>query len=347
MLRSMNKNGLGQFFFFFGLIFVGIFALWTLPRLSIPLALAYVIYFVISPLVPTFMKLGLSRNSSILIVLFGFLFFTFYPIIKVVPAIIQESKNFQHFLPKIESNVRTKWPELKDAVKEKVGYEIDNSHIEDAIKFLKDTTTQFLLNLPTFLASVLEWIFMIPLFVYFLLKQGRDFKMIILKLAPNSLFERIYHLGHKFNSQIGDYIFAKFVEASIVSFLITSGLLFFNIRFAFLFGLAAGMTNIIPYVGPILGMIPGLIFVSVEYGLSSTFGIVAVLYLVANAIDIIFVFPILVSKIVDLHLLVVVVSVILGSQYLGITGMVISIPCAAAIKLVLSEIYKEIYYARD
>ena len=52
---------------------------------------------------------------------------------------------------------------------------------------------------------------------------------------------------------------------------------------------------------------------------------------------------ILVSKIVDLHPLVVVASVILGSQYLGIVGMVISIPLAASMKLVLLEIYFELY----
>jgi putative permease len=51
----------------------------------------------------------------------------------------------------------------------------------------------------------------------------------------------------------------------------------------------------------------------------------------------------LVSKVVDLHPLTVVVSVILGSQWLGMIGMVISIPFAAALKLIAQEIYKEIY----
>ena len=90
-------------------------------------------------------------------------------------------------------------------------------------------------------------------------------------------------------------------------------------------------------------MVPALAWGIAEFGMSPTFGAILILYLVANTIDLAIVFPILVSKIVDLHPLVVVASVILGSQYLGIVGMVISIPLAASMKLVLLEIYFELY----
>ena len=62
-----------------------------------------------------------------------------------------------------------------------------------------------------------------------------------------------------------------------------------------------------------------------------------------NVIDIAIIFPILVSKIVDLHPVVVVMSVILGSQYFGLVGMIVSIPIAAAIKLIGVELYEEFY----
>ena len=51
----------------------------------------------------------------------------------------------------------------------------------------------------------------------------------------------------------------------------------------------------------------------------------------------------LVSKIVDLHPVIVVFSVIVGSQYLGLVGMIISIPCAAAVKLITEVMFEEFY----
>ena len=165
----------------------------------------------------------------------------------------------------------------------------------------------------------------------------------MLRVTPNSLFERFYYVSHQFNKQIGDYIFAKFIEASIVGTIITTGLWIMDIRFSLILGVLAGATNIIPYLGPLLGMVPGLVFGIVEYGMGTTFGAIALLYTIANAIDIAIVFPILVSKIVDLHPMIVIASVIIGSQTLGVLGMVISIPCAAAIKLIITEIYNEVY----
>jgi putative permease len=120
-------------------------------------------------------------------------------------------------------------------------------------------------------------------------------------------------------------------------------LLILDVRFALLFGLLAAFSNIIPYVGPVIGFVPTLLFSLAEYGSGTTLGGIITLFVVANAIDIALVFPILVSKIVDLHPLTVVVSVILGSQWLGIVGMIISIPSAAAVKLIIQEVYKEIY----
>jgi putative permease len=161
------------------------------------------------------------------------------------------------------------------------------------------------------------------------------------------MFERFYYLSFKFNKQIGDYIFAKFIEATIVTLIITSGLFILGIRFSLILGLLAGITNIIPYVGPILGLIPAIVLGLVEYGIGSTFGAMMILYLVANAIDIAFVFPILVSKIVDIHPIIVIVSVIIGSKLFGIIGMVISIPCAAACKLIFIEFFNSIYLAQE
>ncbi len=116
-----------------------------------------------------------------------------------------------------------------------------------------------------------------------------------------------------------------------------------GVKFSFLLGLIAAITNIIPYVGPIFGIIPAILLALAEYGFGGTFGAIIILYLIANVIDLALVFPFLVSKIVDLHPLIVVTSVMVGSHLWGLVGMVISIPLVAALKLIAYEIYCEIY----
>lgn len=342
-VRVLPKLEKKKTFFFFVLVVLTLLVVALLPRLSIPIIIAYVIYLIISPAVLWVQKLGLSRSNSTIVVFLGFLLFSILPFVKTVPVIIKETENIQYYLPKLESYLIKKSNSLQEDIKEKVGYTFDDAYLPKMIDVARSNSTTFLFNLTNYLGVALEWIFLIPLIVFFLLKDGTKFKKAILSLAPNSFFERFYFLTHKFNSKLGNYILAKFIEAGIVGTIIWVGLMVIGVRFSVLLALVAALTNIIPYVGPVIGFLPALIFALAEYGTNTTFGAIVILYLVANVIDMAIVFPLLVSKVVDLHPMIVVISVIVGGQWLGIVGMVISIPLAAAFKLVFEEIYKELY----
>lgn len=342
-LAKKSHEGKGKLFFFLFLFVLFFTILFSMPRLTTPLAIAYILYLIIKPILPYLMKLGFTKGHSIIITLLGIIFFVTYPIVKISPIISKESNNLQYYLPKVESYLTINYRKLKAEVKNRVGYELDEEILRKFLVQSTQSSKDILLNIPKYLAALLEWIFLVPLFLFFFLKDGSAFKKLVLSLAPNSIFERLYYLSYKFNKKLGDYIFAKFVEASSVGFIITSGLLVMDVRFAFIFGFVAAVTNIIPYVGPLIGTLPAIVFALAEYDTGSLFWGICILYLVANIIDMAIIFPILVSKIVDLHPLVVVISVILGSQYFGLVGMIISIPMAAAVKLIFIEIYREIY----
>lgn len=333
--------------FFFILVTVAFFAfLMGMPRLSIPLMVSYVLYLIVSPAVPLLGKLGLSNNLAAFIVFITFFASTVIPIVKLVPVVVEEAENFQYYIPKIEKYANEKYEMLRFEVEERTGFKIGDQYITEGLTWIRGTSGRILLVVPKILASVIEWVFILPLFFFFMLKDNRKLKKIILGMTPNSIFERFYSLSYQFNKKLGDYIFAKFVEATIVGGIITIGLWALDVKFALLLGLIAGITNIIPYVGPVLGFIPALVYALAEYGSGTTFGGILILYLVANAIDIALVFPILVSKVVDLHPVIVVTSVILGSQWLGVIGMVISIPVAAAVKLIVLQVFQEVYGVR-
>lgn len=345
--NQSSKKERVRLIFFFTAVAVLIGAFIQLPRAAVPLTISYVIFLIVNPAIPTLEKLGLSRITSIVLLFVSLLFFFIYPIVKVVPTITNEAKEFKNDIPKVERYVQNKYSLIYETVKDKTGYEIPSKYVNQLMDIAKKGTANFLLNVPTLIGSIIEWLFLVPLFLFFLLKDASSLKRSVLRLTPNSIFERFYYLTHKFNIQLGDYIFAKFVEASLVGIIITSGLLILNIKFALLLGLVAGLTNIIPYVGPLLGMVPAVILGFAEYGATPTTGALVLLYLIANAIDIGIVFPLLVSKIVDLHPVVVVMSVILGSHFFGVLGMVVSIPIAAAVKLIIVEIFNELYSERN
>jgi putative permease len=349
MIFSNRKNITKiQLIFFISIIALFCSLVLALPRISIPLSLAYILSLALTPIVSSLMALRLSKTMATVLIFVVLAILIGWPMVKIIPILSSETQNIQNIIPKIEQYVILQFQYVREFVKLKTGHEIGDAYVYQGLQELQNWSAAFVVRIPNYLANLMEWIFLVPFFTFFIIRDSDSFKKTLLSFTPNMIFERFYYVMHVFNRQLGNYFFAKFVEAVIVGGIITTGLLMMDIKYAVILGFTAGLTNIVPYVGPFLGVIPAIVLGMLEYGMTSpTMGAILTLYAVANVVDIFFVFPFLVSKIVNLHPMIVAVSVIVGSHYMGITGMVISIPVVAAIKLIITEIYNEIYTERS
>jgi putative permease len=107
-------------------------------------------------------------------------------------------------------------------------------------------------------------------------------------------------------------------------------------------GFFALITNLIPYIGPIIGAVPAVVIALINHESGVNLMLLTGVYFIAQLIDVIFIIPLVVAKIVDLHPVTVVIVIIIGSQVMGILGMMISIPVASVIKLVSNAVYHHI-----
>ena len=342
MSKFLKSDALKVFLFIFFLFGSLAFVL-NFQRVLIPFGIAYILSLVLRPIQKLFFSVNIGKKFIGVILLFLSVFLFAYPIIKGVQTLTDESHRLEYYIPKLELYLRKKYSSFKAEVEERFNFELTLDPVDSLLDAGQEATKSIVVYLPQILASTLEWGLLIPLFLFFILKDERRWRFGLIKFVPNALVERVYHLYYQFNTKFGDYIFAKFIEASIVGAVITLGLVIIGFPFAFLLGLIAGITNILPYIGPFIGFLPALVVGLVDQNPNTTLGAMTLLYVVANIIDLALVFPLLVSKIVNLHPMVVVISVIIGSQFGGVIGMVISIPFVAFLKLLLGELYRELY----
>ncbi|MBF0207498.1 MAG: AI-2E family transporter, partial [Oligoflexia bacterium] len=266
-----NKRGSksGRMIFFIILVITTVGFLLLMPRLSIPLLLAYVAGLILEQITPIFTKVGLSKPLALVIILVGLSILLSYPLIKAIPLASEEIDRIQQYIPKVDHFVRSYYLEIKSNIKQKVGIELGETHLQNLLIFLSTESKNILLKIPILITTLLEWSLLIPLFLFFILRDGRSGRINFLKLIPNPIFERTYNLWAQFNKQLGEYIFAKFIEATIIGVITMIGLFSLQIPFAILLATSAALTNIIPYLGPILGIIPALIVSAIEFGLFS------------------------------------------------------------------------------
>jgi putative permease len=194
----------------------------------------------------------------------------------------------------------------------------------------------------SFLASVV----IIPVVTFFLIKDSRQFKKALISKVPNRYFELSLNIFHKTGDQVTKYIQGQAIAALIVGILSIIGLFIINRvfhdpvpYFAFVGGLR-GLFNIIPYIGPIAGLILALALTILNN--PANLGVVllwvTIVFILIQVIDNVVITPLVVSKSVDMHPLTVLVVVIIGGKIAGVPGMLLAVPLVGIIKVVISQL---------
>ncbi|WP_233189304.1 AI-2E family transporter [Geothermobacter hydrogeniphilus] len=186
---------------------------------------------------------------------------------------------------------------------------------------------------------------LVPLFTFFFLRDGQKIIRFSVGLAPNRYYEMAHDLSYLISRQLSHFVRGRILEAAIVGIVVGFGLSFTDIRYAPLLGLFAGVTNLVPYLGPIVGMIPGILIALVDLGMGGQFWWILATYLLIGQVilDNFILIPILISHVSNLHPLWVIIAIIMGGKLYGVLGMIIGVPVASIIKIIIIEIR---YYRR-
>ncbi|MEZ0393085.1 MAG: AI-2E family transporter [Pseudobdellovibrionaceae bacterium] len=331
-----------KLFFFLCTLLLLVAAIVMIKNVFVSFLLAFVTYFVMAPIVDFLERRGLSRSLA-----------TTFPFLILVIILIVLGQIFFPVLSDQINSLKTDFPKYLDAstkfvtnlesqantFMEKI-YPVDlRGNLQPKVMNLAQG---FFTNLPDFISQSLTIFFLAPFLAFFMLLDGRDFVRRILALVPNHYFELALNLNHQISAQMGGFIRARILESVLIAFVIWVGLILLGFPYALILAVFAGVMNVIPYLGPFIGAAPALVICLANAHDSSTILWIVFIYALAQVLDIILIIPFVVAKIVDLHPVTVVLAVIVGSQLLGILGMIISIPLFSALKVSTSAIYKHL-----
>lgn len=159
-------------------------------------------------------------------------------------------------------------------------------------------------------------------------------------LLPKKLLNHVKQLLHDLDIIFGGFLIAQLIAAILAGVFSTLILLVIKHPFAILVGLVTGVANVIPYIGPILGALLGGVlglFSSLNLAILSLVLLTIYQQLDANVIQ-----PKLLSNSVGLNPAWVLIAILIGGHYLGMVGMIVSIPTAALVQIYLTRRYHQL-----
>jgi putative permease len=192
------------------------------------------------------------------------------------------------------------------------------------------------------IVSIIMVAVIIPFVVFFLLKDGRDMKKRFVSYVPNRYFEMTLNVLHKIDTQLGGYLRGQFIEAFVIGVLSVIALGILQVKYFTIIGMIAGLANMVPYVGPVAGAVPALIVTLANGGEPVKLLYIVIAFAIVQLIDNILVQPLVLSKSVNLHPLIIVFAVLIGGQFFGLLGMLLAVPTAGIIKVTSLELYNGI-----
>jgi predicted PurR-regulated permease PerM len=186
--------------------------------------------------------------------------------------------------------------------------------------------------------GTLNVVFIIPVYVFLMLFYKTLILNFLYEVFSEEHSQRVGEILKETKNAIQSYIVGLLIEMIIVSTLNSTALLILGVKYAILLGFVGGMLNMLPYIGGIIAIaLPVLIATVTKDGYSTQFGIV-IAYMIIQFIDNNIIFPRFVSIKVQINALISIIVVLLGNALWGISGMFLSIPFIAVLKIIFDRI---------
>jgi predicted PurR-regulated permease PerM len=181
-------------------------------------------------------------------------------------------------------------------------------------------------------AVVVTGLIIIPFLAFYILLDLERLREGITAMFPARHRLQILAILKDLDAVVGGFIRGQVVVALVVAILVTIWLTIMGVKFALLIGLFAGVADIIPYVGAVVGAIPAILLAGYHFGVVKAL-IVLLGFVAIYEIEGHLVAPFVVGQRVGLPPLMIIVAILVGAELGGIVGMFVSVPIAAMIKV--------------
>ncbi len=327
-----------------GILLIGFGIIYFLSDLIMPLLIAIVVaYLLEAPIRFLTNQFRFPRTLSVILVLGGAISLLAFLFVVMLPSLWNQAVNFIRDLPNM-FNLLNQW---LDALPEHYPELIDYAMLDSLMNSLKskilgygESLLALSVNSIISLVGLGIYAFLVPLMVFFLLKDKPLFVRSFVKMMPKNrrLATRVWI---EMQEQIANYIRGKFLEILIVGIITYLILIFFDLRYPLLLSVAVGLSVLVPYIGAVIVTIPVALIALFQFGLSPEFYYLLLAFVISQLLDGNLLVPFLFSEAVNLHPLTIIVSVLIFGGLWGFWGVFFAIPLATLVKAVLNALPSE------
>lgn len=285
-------------------------------------------------------RLKISRTWSVLILYVGFFAVMFVGISLLLPPLFNDLTDLASGLP-ATLNSLTQINSAVDPLSSITGGLATSFSLGDIIvaiqKFILQLSDSIFSTASVIFGGVFSFI-LILVISFYLSVQEKGIENFLRVVLPLRYEDYVLDLWRRAQDKIGLWFQGQILLGLLVGFAVFIGLTILGVKYALTLGIIAAVFEIIPFFGPILSSIPGILLgFSIGPGLGL---IVLAFYIIIQQLESHVIYPLVAKKVIGVPPLIVILSFLAGAELYGFLGMVIAVPLATVAMEMASDMEK-------
>ncbi|MBM5606712.1 AI-2E family transporter [Listeria ivanovii] len=320
-----------------------------ISTLFMPILVAGFLFYLFNPLVLFLEKRKVPRILSVIIIFITFIGLIVLAVMQLGPTLAEQVtelakaipgywQDFEKWLQEISKNSSLQGVDLK-AELEKL-----NISLPKIMSVVVDGVASSFGAIVSFVSGFVMILVTVPFIVFYMFKDGHKFIESSGKFFPAAIRAEAKQIIKEMNKTISTYISSQAIDCLVVGLFTFIGYLIIGQPYALLFGLIAGATNIIPYLGPFIGAAPAVIVALFTSPLQALLVIVVVT--IVQQLDSNLLSPYIMGKSLSIHPLTIIIILIVAGNLAGIFGMILGVPVYAVVKTIIVNVNRLIKLRR-
>ncbi|BDZ31179.1 AI-2E family transporter [Lactiplantibacillus brownii] len=312
---------------------------------GLPVILAGVLYYLMNPLVDRLeTSYHIHRTLTITVLFIIILGLLIWGIVAIIPTIRTQTLAIINDWPKYwknASNEINQW--LNDPKLSGLRDQLEQWNTS-ASKLLSSRVTKYLTSTVSSITTVVSTVTTIviglitmPFILFYLLKDGHRLPKYLAKFIPTKGRASFLQVLTEINTQVSNYIRGQLTVAFFVAVMFAIGYWVIGLKFALTLGIAAGILNLIPYLGSFLAMVPSVVIAMVI----SPWMLVKVLivFVIEQTIEGRVISPLVLGSSLAIHPVTILIVLLAAGKIFGLMGVIFGIPGYAILKVLITHLF--------
>ena len=313
-------------------------AAWLLRRALAPFFLAMVLAYLLVPVVDRLAR-PLGRRWSVATVLAGFVTLMLGLVALLAPWVAGQVQALFTSVPRWKAALDARllpWLQAHPDWHVRLNHAFDSVNPLAVLEGLRATGGGLLGCFLDLLALIL-----VPLILYYLLLEGPDLVRQARELVPPRHRERLDRMAGAVHQRLGGYIRGQLAVALVMALLQSLGFTVLGVPYAWVLGLVAGVSNVVPYSPYLTALPPALLLAYLDGGRGAHLALVGLVFILIQKAEGFYFTPVWVGRASQLHPLEVLIALTAFGFWFGVLGLIFAVPLAVVLKVLVEELLRD------